>query len=528
MCLRQFVCLLLLAWPLFYSPARADGYVFAQAAPTKTPDQRALLQYANGVERLVIETSFIGQGSNFAWVVPLPSAPKVEAVSTNFFQYLNLAYQPELVIHVSGWWVLFLLGTFFVSVAVASFMAYSRQGPRRFLYWLLSLAILSMLLAFLIPNFVVARGLGVYSPPVQVLNQQTVGIYDTVTLSGTNGTALVAWLNANGFKTPPSAQPIIASYAAQGWVFVAAKINRNASVADSIRPHPLAYSFPTEKPVYPLRLTGVENPHCTIEMFVFGPAQAEIPGFHTEYCGVPSKIGPLLDEYSQSMESFGPSKPGEFKFGNPEVLRYAFPAAATTKLVGTLAASQMRSDAWIYWAPVTPSHPVLYRRDVAIALAIYWMLGVMVYGVIALQIWLKIFSRKLGAGAGWAIIALGLACGSIRYATIQTSEIAFAEGGPHAAINHLRNLDGCLDYLFIEGTNANSFGVPFSESAALSAINGYGGLKNAFTLQPMRIEASPGNITFQTASNGVDIYWYDIQGTPQKVGAILNNDRKLP
>src|SRR5512133_3036622 len=37
------------------------------------PNQQALICYSDGVERLVIETSFLGEGTNFAWVVPLPS-----------------------------------------------------------------------------------------------------------------------------------------------------------------------------------------------------------------------------------------------------------------------------------------------------------------------------------------------------------------------------------------------------------------------------------------------------------------------
>ena len=49
------------------------------------PNQQALIHWADGLERLVIETSFLGEGTNFAWVVPLPSAPEVKPVSEGFF-----------------------------------------------------------------------------------------------------------------------------------------------------------------------------------------------------------------------------------------------------------------------------------------------------------------------------------------------------------------------------------------------------------------------------------------------------------
>jgi hypothetical protein len=49
------------------------------------PNQQVLIHYSGGVERLVIETSFRGEGTNRAWVVPLPSALEVKPVSEGFF-----------------------------------------------------------------------------------------------------------------------------------------------------------------------------------------------------------------------------------------------------------------------------------------------------------------------------------------------------------------------------------------------------------------------------------------------------------
>jgi hypothetical protein len=83
----------------FHNPARADGKIFARAVSTSvtTPDQRALLHFSNGVERLVIDTSFKSAGTNFAWVVPLPSPPKIERVSSDFFDSLNRSFQPVVI-----------------------------------------------------------------------------------------------------------------------------------------------------------------------------------------------------------------------------------------------------------------------------------------------------------------------------------------------------------------------------------------------------------------------------------------------
>ncbi|HWH72236.1 MAG TPA: hypothetical protein VNT26_22935, partial [Candidatus Sulfotelmatobacter sp.] len=58
---------------------RADGMVVPEVFYPKVeiPNQQALIHFADGIEQLVIETAFLGEGTNFAWVVPLPAAPEV-------------------------------------------------------------------------------------------------------------------------------------------------------------------------------------------------------------------------------------------------------------------------------------------------------------------------------------------------------------------------------------------------------------------------------------------------------------------
>ena len=96
----------------------ADGMVVPQVFYPKVeiPNQQALIHFANGVERLVIETSFLGEGTNFAWVVPLPSAPEVKPVSEDFFSGLQQAFQPRLVHQVYSYYagVLFFCGLVFL------------------------------------------------------------------------------------------------------------------------------------------------------------------------------------------------------------------------------------------------------------------------------------------------------------------------------------------------------------------------------------------------------------------------------
>src|SRR5262249_10970450 len=157
---------------------------------------------------------------NFAWVVPLPSAPKIEAVSTNFFSYLNLSFQPRLITDVGSWWILFGLIWFVAATGIRIYR--HKGGAGRMMWWLGFILLVLVLVTMMLPPMgVVGRGAKVAAPnSVEVLNRQSVGVYNVTTLTGKGSSALVDWLNNNGFPTPKSALPAISNYVAQGWVFV--------------------------------------------------------------------------------------------------------------------------------------------------------------------------------------------------------------------------------------------------------------------------------------------------------------------
>jgi len=120
--------------------AWADGKAFppvAVSTEVTMPDQRALLVWSNGVERLAIETRIVGEGTNFAWVVPLPSAPKVEAATVGLFPTLAWLTPPKVVNETEpGWW-----WTWSASGVACLFLRVRRKTP---LEWMDAVAILAI------------------------------------------------------------------------------------------------------------------------------------------------------------------------------------------------------------------------------------------------------------------------------------------------------------------------------------------------------------------------------------------------
>lgn len=364
---------------------RADGMVIPQKVAPKVeiPDQQALIHFENGKEQLVIETSFVGEGTNFAWVVPLPAAPEVNPVSEHFFASVRQGFEPRLIHEVRPY--------FFIPLFLGGLLWLGRRAIKNEVSWLADLPMCLLLafgaglmgghyivgfLAFALAlytrlmagstanlgismlvgigfaailtfswhahgfNFIQTLGssegnrVSAAQPQATLLSTQRAGLFDVATLKAENAQAVLQWLGQNGFDTPQSAEPALRDYIREGWVFVACKVRRDRFEKQPTALHPLAFTFAASAPVYPTRLTAVDNGAVAMDLFVFGPQRAAARHFRVERC--------------QSVESPGSAKPNEppsgLQFGDSEVLGIIGNATVGTKLSGRLTPKEMASD----------------------------------------------------------------------------------------------------------------------------------------------------------------------------------------
>lgn len=326
--------------------AMADGKVFAPIAlPANVviPDQRALIHFTNGTERLVIETRLTGSGPNFAWVVPLPEQPVIEPASTGLFPTLQYLFRPNLVDDVRRYYLAILAAIWLgylslfvrptgkviwkdvaacalvagcaglsvravpggvVAVAVFSVLILAVACVRKGTEPAVSIAGLRLVAAMLTAMFLPSLGkskAGTMSQStaseemVSILERKLVGVFETTTRSSRDPKALQEWLRENGFTVSTNSEPVIESYVKDGWVFVAAKLRRDQAQRATSTPHPLSFTFKTDRPVYPMRLTGVDNGPVSLELYVFGPERAAAPHFKAERCARPVYPEPAPD-----------------------------------------------------------------------------------------------------------------------------------------------------------------------------------------------------------------------------------------
>jgi hypothetical protein len=201
---------------LMASPwARGDGCFIPPTALARVqiPDQRALIHFDQGTETLVIDTSFKGDGTNFAWIVPVPSAPKVDVATTGLFPTLQMIFQPEVIHYIPHfYWLAIGIGVF-----VFSILWKLRRGEP--LLGVLLTWLVCLLLFGCFSSMLLSASLGLSPSPtgqVNVIERKTVGIYDTAVLSSRDGGALLDWLGRNGFVTPTNFIPAIRAYAQEG------------------------------------------------------------------------------------------------------------------------------------------------------------------------------------------------------------------------------------------------------------------------------------------------------------------------
>jgi MYXO-CTERM domain-containing protein len=87
-----------------------------------------------------------------------------------------------------------------------------------------------------------------------VVLQQIVGAFEVTVLEGGTAATVMAWLADNDYEQDPAAEPILAEYLAEGFLFAAFKLTNDAE-SDTI--HPVVLRFASDEACVPIRLTRI-------------------------------------------------------------------------------------------------------------------------------------------------------------------------------------------------------------------------------------------------------------------------------
>lgn len=211
--------------------------------------QKAVIYYEKDLETLVLQTSFIGEAKDFAYIVPTPSKPEVSKVSEDIFTNLQKMTNFE----------------FFDPLIMLN----SDQAVKEI------------------------------TASVEVVEEKQVGIYEVKILSATDKEALYNWLKDNNFNYPENKKYILDDYISNKWFFTTAKISTQAlseNVDSKLKEGsltPLKLVFVSKNMVYPLKISAVMDEDkaknhseanfltVPINLYIFSDHKKELAGFDT-------------------------------------------------------------------------------------------------------------------------------------------------------------------------------------------------------------------------------------------------------
>jgi hypothetical protein len=278
---RLFLLLFILT--IAFNAAYGDGKFVRtrlEKVPIGIPYQRAILMYEAGKETLILQSKYEATTSDanlIAWIVPVPSVPELATMDADaaraLFMRMSWRSGPKVIDIMP---LALLVGAIMLIGILVLLNRFSKKRagemPKIFRVTTLEIVVVAliclMLLALLMPTLNKA-GIG-----VDILKDETVGIYDVKVIKGNDTNAVTGWLKENGFAYDEIDLKVFAQYVKKDWCFVTAKVNPKADIKSDevIREGlaaPLILRFDAKEAVYPMALTATAGSDTEILLYVY-------------------------------------------------------------------------------------------------------------------------------------------------------------------------------------------------------------------------------------------------------------------
>lgn len=211
--------------------AKACGACVAPpTASTQVSGHRMILSVSPQATTLWDQLEYVGDASEFAWVLPIHGQVDVGLSSDRLFGELDALTDPRVI------------GYSCPSQSCGQFMGTAATGT--------------------------GSGSG-----VTVITQEVVGPYETVQLAASDPNALNDWLTAHGYVIPADVQDVVTAYVNEGFDFLAMRL---VPGKDTSAMRPVRVTMPGASLTLPLRMVAVGTGAITpIKLWVFGEGRYE-------------------------------------------------------------------------------------------------------------------------------------------------------------------------------------------------------------------------------------------------------------
>lgn len=205
---------------------------------------RAMIIYDSENQKvgLIPQISFKGRPQDFAVIVPTPSVPKLNSVSSTIFYDVEYLTSPIVRWREEGFGCSYVTGT---AEEDSSRADYSK---------------------------------------ISIISEKTIGAFDTVTLSASDPDALTRWLKENGYRFSSNDKSILDYYIQKGWVFTAMKFNEPTLMDTPCNINPVIFRYSASSLIYPIRLMSINTEDsASLVIYVLSDSKMTFPNAVIEY-----------------------------------------------------------------------------------------------------------------------------------------------------------------------------------------------------------------------------------------------------
>ena len=363
----------------------------------RIPTQRAFINYRDGVETLILESSLTTRSANVGWIVPLPAEPtRIDVGDKDMLTMLWTTQQPY-VIHDLGKYfekpILYLIS--FTPLALTLIFM------RRSLGCAIAIGVaLLFVVLVVVPQFTNA-GMEL-EKCVGVSAVHRMGEYEASVLRATDAQAISKWLASQSLQ-PLTAEGarIAQQYIGQGWCFVVTRLRLDAT--DLLTPRPLVLTFPAKSCTFPMKLTQLANTTTQVDLCIASDRQAQATGFR---CIAADRYDLEKSEYEAIVPGYRGKQIG-LNINNPDLGEYLWPNCVVTRLAAQLKPEQMISDVDITFGDLKPYQETVYtplaRQELTLLILLWGLFVCFVLAAIVCR-----GRRKPGKTGGSILIATGL------------------------------------------------------------------------------------------------------------------------
>jgi hypothetical protein len=233
-------------------PAYACGGLFCSTQPVVQTKERIVFEVDGAKVRAWIQLQFQGSDPSFAWIIPVPSVPEIEAsADSTVFDTLDRQTRPVFISPGSSAPVAAYEGAPSAAASCAGGGLSYEDHPT--------------------PPSITAKIVPV--PKVDVWSTVNAGPYDAVTLTAASAKDLELWLNVNGYRVTLQSSSIVQTYLDEGFKLIAVRLHPGLG-ATSLPPIKLTYTNSEGCANIPIRLTAISStPDLEVLAWAFAPAR---------------------------------------------------------------------------------------------------------------------------------------------------------------------------------------------------------------------------------------------------------------